>query len=84
MLSLFCKEMAVTFLAVIPLTVFFFREVPVKKIAAGMIFFAAVAGFYLLARNSILEPAAAAEKMKVVNNALAAAPNHLSRIATAV
>ena len=32
-----CKEVAVTFLAIIPLTILFFREVPLKRIAMGMI-----------------------------------------------
>ena len=83
-LSLLCKEMAVTFLAIIPLTVFFFREIPLKKIGIGIISFAAVFGVYMLIRSSVLETVTFAEKMKVVNNALAAATNNSDRIATAL
>ena len=83
-LSLMCKEMAVTFLAIIPLTIFFFREVPLKKIGTGMISFTAAFGIYMLIRHSVLETVTFAEKMKVVNNALAAATNESDRIATAI
>ena len=83
-LSLLCKEVAVTFLAIIPLTVFFFRDVPIKKIATGMISFFAALGIYMFLRSSVLETVTFAEKMKVVNNALAAATNESDRIATAI
>lgn len=83
-LSLLCKEMAVTFLAIIPLTVYFFRDVPMKKIASGLVSFAAAFGIYMLIRNSVLETVTFAEKMKVVNNALAAATNLSDRTATAI
>ncbi|MFI5163845.1 MAG: tetratricopeptide repeat protein [Bacteroidia bacterium] len=83
-LALMCKEMAVTFLAIIPLTVFFFRDVPIKKIATGIIPFAAAFGIYMLIRSSVLETVTFAEKMKVMNNALASATNEPDRIATAI
>ncbi len=83
-LSLLCKEMAVTFLAIIPLTIFFFRDVPLKKITIGLISFIAAFGVYMLIRKSVLETVTFAEKMKVVNNALAAAANEPDRIATAL
>ncbi len=83
-LSLMCKEMAVTFLAIIPLTVFFFRDVSLKKIGIGFISFAGAFGLYMLIRHSVLETVTFAEKMKVVNNALAAATNNSDRIATAI
>ena len=83
-LSLMCKEMAVTFLAIIPLTVLFFRDVPLKKTGMGLISFAAAFGLYMLIRSSVLETVTFAEKMKVVNNALAAATNDSDRIATAI
>lgn len=57
-LSLLCKEIAVTFLAIIPLTIFFFRNVSVKKITLYSIPFVAVFGIYIGIRNSILDPAA--------------------------
>jgi len=83
-ISLLCKEMAVTFLAIIPLTVFFFRNAPLKQIGLGVLSFAAAFGVYMLIRSSVLETVTFAEKMKVVNNALAAATNGSDRIATAL
>ena len=83
-LSLLCKEMAVTFLAIIPLTVFFFREIAIKKIAVFFVSFVAAFGVYMLIRSSVLDTVTFAEKMKVVNNTLAAATNESDRIATAI
>lgn len=82
--SLLCKEMAVTFLALIPLAVFFFRSMPTKKIVMLFIPFAAASVVYMFIRSSVLETVTFAEKMKVVNNALAAATNESDRIATAI
>jgi len=83
-LCLMCKEMAVTFLAIVPLTLLFFREVAPKRIALGMVGFIAAFGVYMCIRNSVLDAVTTQEKMKVVNNALAAATNESDRIATAV
>jgi len=83
-LALLCKEMAVTFLAIIPMTVFFFRGLPLKKIFSGMLAFAGVFILYMLIRGSVLDTVTFEEKMKVVNNALAAATNESDRIATAI
>ncbi|MFH1005340.1 MAG: tetratricopeptide repeat protein [Bacteroidota bacterium] len=82
--SLLCKEIAVTFMAIIPLTVFFFREVPIKKIAILSIPFVVTFGVYMLIRSSVLETITFAEKMKIINNTLVAATNESDRIATAI
>ena len=83
-LALLCKEMAVTFLAIIPMTVFFFRNISIKKIIIISLPFIAAFGIYLLIRSSILDSVTHSEKMKVVNNALAAATHEPDRIATAL
>jgi TolA-binding protein len=83
-LSLMCKEMAVTFLAIIPLTIFFFCNVPLKRIGMIILPFTGAFILYMLIRNSVLDPVTIEEKMKVVNNALAAASNESDRIATAI
>lgn len=83
-LALLCKEMAVTFLAVIPLTIFFFREIPFKKIGRVMFPFAGAFILYMLIRSSVLDAVTFDEKMEVMNNALAAATNESDRIATAI
>lgn len=83
-LSLLCKEVAVTFLAILPLTVYFFRDVLLKKIGLVAVPFITAFGVYMLIRSSVLETVTFAEKMKVVNNALAAATTESDRIATAI
>jgi protein O-mannosyl-transferase len=83
-LCLMCKEMAVTFLAIIPLTVFFFTNTPPQKILLGILPFAGVFILYMLIRSSVLDTVTFQEKMKVVNNALAAATSESDRIATAI
>src|SRR3989337_1527053 len=62
-ISLLCKEMAVTFLAIIPLTVFFFREIAIKKIAMFSVSFVAAFCVYMLIRSSVLDTVTFAEKM---------------------
>lgn len=83
-LALLSKEVAVTFLAIIPLTLFFFREVRIKKIAVYTMTFFGVFILYMIIRSSILDTVTFNEKMEVVNNALAAATNTSDRIATAL
>ncbi|HEY4798083.1 MAG TPA: hypothetical protein VII99_03300, partial [Bacteroidia bacterium] len=60
--SLLCKEMAVTFLAIIPLTVFVFRNVSMKNIVVGTLSFAGVFLLYMFIRSSVLESVTFAEK----------------------
>lgn len=83
-LALLCKEIAVTFLAILPMMIFFFRTTPLKKIAIGMISFAGAFILYMLIRNNVLDGGAGEQKMLVVNNALAAATNGADRVATAL
>lgn len=83
-LSLLCKEMAVTFLAVIPLTIFFFTNRSVKKVILGAIPYFGAFVIYFLIRKAVLDVVTFEEKMKVVNNALAAATTEGDRIATAL
>ena len=83
-LSLLCKEMAVTFLAIIPLTVYFFSDKKINEIVKGIIPFVGAFFLYYLIRISVLDVSTFEEKMKVVNNGLAAATNGSDRIATAV
>ena len=81
-IALLSKEMAITLIAVIPFTLFFFRNLELKRVFQTTIWFILVAIFYFILRNSILDTLAFDEKMTVINNALAAAPNFSSQIAT--
>jgi len=81
-LALLCKEMAVSLLGLIPLCLYFFREIKPKELLINTAFFAAVLVFYLLLRSAILDTITFDEKMTVINNSLAAAPDLYSRLAT--
>ncbi|MEI7725578.1 MAG: tetratricopeptide repeat protein [bacterium] len=83
-LALLTKEQAITFLAIIPLTLFFFRKIPVGKILITCIPFFIVAGIYMVMRWAILDSVTFDEKMTVVNNTLAGAANMQERLATAM
>lgn len=83
-LGLLCKEIAVTFIAAIPLTLFFFRKLSIKSIALLTVPLIGTLGVYLLIRSSVLDAVTFAEKMQVINNALAAATNESDRLATAI
>ncbi|MBI2968837.1 MAG: tetratricopeptide repeat protein [Bacteroidetes bacterium] len=84
-LTLLSKEYGLTFIALIPLFLWFFSPgLPVKKIILFTIPFIAIALIYFIIRSSILENIAFKDKMDIINNALAAAENRSDRLATAV
>ena len=83
-LALLTKEQAIAFLAIIPLTLYFFRNIAFKKIVTTSIPFFLVAGLYMFMRWGILDNVTFDEKMTVVNNTLAGAANMQERVATAI
>lgn len=82
--ALLCKEMAVTFLAVIPLTLWMFSDWKWKTIAVQTGMYAGILGIYLLIRLSVLSGLTFDEDMQIVNNGLAAATTETDRLATAM
>ncbi|MEW6468824.1 MAG: tetratricopeptide repeat protein [Bacteroidota bacterium] len=54
-LSFLSKESAITFLAVIPLMLYFFTDIPVGRYALPMVLLVAVSGIFLLIRYRVLE-----------------------------
>ena len=83
MLALLSKESAITFLAVVPLSLYFFREIPLKQIVVSVIPMAVAAGVYLLMRASFLDSAPENLYLTVIDNTLAGATNTGERLATA-
>ena len=83
-LALLSKETAVTFLALIPLTIFFFTNTPLQSIVNKTFFFVGIFVIYFLIRRSVLDVVTFEEHMSVMNNSLAAATSFSDRIATAV
>lgn len=82
--ALLCKEMAVTFLAVIPLTLWVFSDWKWKPILLQTGVYAGILGLYLLIRLSVLSGLTFDEDMQIVNNALAAAATETDRLATSI
>jgi tetratricopeptide (TPR) repeat protein len=82
-LAILSKENALTMVAVVPLMLFVFREIPVKKIFMTTGSFVLVAMLYLIIKVSIQHGALAAKTNTLTNNILTEAPDYLSRMATA-
>jgi protein O-mannosyl-transferase len=82
-LSLLSKETGVTFLVLIPLTIFVFRDASAKKIITIFIALAAFTGLWLFIRSIVFKdlPLSSATT-GVLNNALNAAPDTASKYAT--
>lgn len=82
--ALLCKEMAVTFVAIIPLTLWFFSDWKWKRILVQTGLYIGILGMYLLIRLSVLDGLTFDEDMQVVNNGLAAATNEIDRLSTSI
>jgi tetratricopeptide (TPR) repeat protein len=82
LLALLCKEIAVTFIALLPISIWFFREKNWKEIIRVTSYFGAVLLCYFLLRNSILDTITFEEKMRLINNGIAAADTYWERLAT--
>lgn len=81
-LAMLCKEMAVTFLAAIPLTLYFFTPTQRSTLLKTTGSYVAVFALYMLIRTLVLDDIVLEEAPLVVNNALAAAQNELERLST--
>lgn len=81
--SLISKESAFTFLAVIPFTLYFFREYSLKQIILISVPFALAGGLYLFQRSVFLESVVSSKNLDVINNTLYAADNSADKLATA-
>ena len=83
-LSLLSKETGITFLVIIPLAIYFFTNLSLKKNLKIALLFVAITCIYLLLRMYILKdihPNITYVK-NVLNNSLNAAPNYMSQLAT--
>lgn len=81
-LALLCKEMAVTYMALLPLTLWTFRSVQLKQIFDTLAYYFAPFALYFILRNIILDTLAFDEEMTVINNGLAAAESYPEQLAT--
>ncbi|MDX2280583.1 MAG: tetratricopeptide repeat protein [Saprospiraceae bacterium] len=81
--ALFSKESAITFLAIIPLTIWFFTDKPLSKIAQIGALLLIPAGLFLLIRHQVLAAQSYNEIYSPLDNFIVAAPNTASRFASA-
>ncbi len=83
--ALLSKEMAVTFLAVVPLMLYvFYKPLGVKKILTYTAPYAGVLVLYMIIRSSILDSIVIDEEMTILNNALAATDDPIVRLTSAI
>jgi Flp pilus assembly protein TadD len=82
-LCLLAKESAVSFLLIFPLLLLFFRDIRPKKIFVQILPFVAAVAVYFIIRIIILGVHTAGKEYTYLDNALVAAPDLMSRLATA-
>ena len=80
--SIFCKENGLTFIVVIPLLLYFFTSLDLKKIAQVTAPFMIVIIGYMVIRTSVLESITFKDKLIVMNNGLMAAKSTGEMLAT--
>ena len=83
-LALLSKESSITFVAILPLTVYFFRDVKMAKIVKATAPYVIMAGIYMLMRAAFIESDGEKVRIMVNNNALMAATNYGDKLATAL
>ncbi len=84
-LSLLSKESTLTFVAVIPLLLYFFTKISRGQLVRMSLFYAGAAVLYLLLRFAVQDNVPSTdEQMDIINNTLAAAPDLSHRYSTAV
>ena len=81
-LALLSKESAMTLLAVIPIILFTFKNIPLKKSISTIIPLAAMTLIYFMIRASVLGGIANTKDTVMLDNVLVSAPDFISRIAT--
>ncbi len=83
LLSLLSKETGITFMVLIPLSLYFFRSLEWKKIALTTVILGAASGVYLLARAQVVRNIPAVQHFQLIDNALLAADSYVTQFATA-
>jgi tetratricopeptide (TPR) repeat protein len=82
-LSLLSKETGITFLVLIPVTIFVFTDAPLKKIITLFVALVIFTGIWLFIRSIVFKDLPLSSSTTgVLNNALNAAPDNASKYAT--
>ena len=82
-LSILSKESGITFLAVFPLTIYFFTNAPSRKWITVILCMIVPVGIFLILRNNVLA-GSLKTNFSEVDNILVAAPDGISKLATAI
>lgn len=80
--SILCKENSLTFVLIAPLLLYFFTELPDKKIINTAVPFGVLILIYMLIRSSVLDSITFKDKIIVMNNGLMAAKTAADMYAT--
>jgi protein O-mannosyl-transferase len=83
-LALMSKETPVCFVAIVPLTIYFFRQAQARQIVIATIPYVLVTGIYMVMRMAFIESDGQKVTILVNNNALMAAANYSEKLATAL
>ena len=83
-LALLSKETPITFVAIVPMTIYFFRNIKAKQLITTMAPYVAVTVVYMLMRASFIETGGEKVRILVNNNALMAAGSYGEKLATAL
>jgi tetratricopeptide (TPR) repeat protein len=83
-LALLSKETPITFVAVVPMTIYFFRNAEAKQIIRACAPYILVAAVYMVMRALFIESDGSKVRILVNNNALMAAANYGEKLATAL
>lgn len=81
--ALFSKESSITFLAIFPLTLWFFTDRPLGQIVRIAALFLAPAVIFLLIRHQVLAAQAYEERYSALDNFIVAAKDRASQLASA-
>ena len=82
-LCLLSKESAISFIVIFPLLIIYFREIKLKKLLMLMLPLVATIAVYFIIRLLILGTNVSGKEYTYLDNSLVAAPDLMSRLATA-
>ncbi len=82
-LAMFSKESAITFLALFPLTLWFFSDKPLSKILSVSAMMVIPAAIFLLVRQQVLGKQSYQEVFSILDNFIVGATNPADRLASA-
>jgi len=84
LIAIFCKENCLSFAVIIPLLLYFFSSLEIKKISFQAIPYLGLAVFYLLIRFLVMRTLTFSHPIQLMSNALMSTSSHADRMATSM